>query len=74
MHKVIRENLDAFTSVVNTAEFGRIKAAQQRISQIAEVITDPIVQRISSLREIGPFVGYDDADEDPVPDHSPLAG
>jgi hypothetical protein len=73
-HKGIRENLDAFTSVVNTEEFGRIKAALQRISQIAEVITDPIVQRISSLRDIGPFTGYDDDDEDPVPDHSPLAG
>lgn len=63
MHKVIRENLDVFTSVVNAAEFGRIKAAQQRISQIAEVITDPIVQRTSSLRDIGPFTSYDDGDK-----------
>jgi hypothetical protein len=38
------------------------------------VITDPIVQRISSLRDIGPFTGYDDDDKDPVVDHSPLAG
>lgn len=67
MHKVIRENLDAFTAVVDTAEFARIKAAQQRISQIAEVITDPIVQRINALRDVGPFMGeVDDDDDDAV--------
>lgn len=65
MHKVIRENLDAFTTTIDAAEFGRIKAAQQRISQIAEVITDPIVQRIAALRDIGPFIGdIDDDDQD----------
>lgn len=63
MHKVIRKNIDAFTTVIDTAEFARIKAAQQRISQIAEKVTDPIVQRISGLSDIGPFAGYDADDE-----------
>lgn len=64
MHKVIRENLDAFTTVIDTAEFARIKAAQQRISQVAEIITDPIVQSIAALRDIGPFIA-DSAEEEP---------
>lgn len=71
MHRVIRENLDSFTTVIDAVEFGRIKAAQQRISQIAEVITDPIVQRIAALPDIGPFAGYDD---DAGPERAPLAG
>lgn len=62
MHRVIRENLDAFTTVIDVAEFGRIKAAQQRISQIAEVITDPIVQRIAALKDVGPFTADNDDD------------
>lgn len=74
MHKVIRKNLDAFTTVIDTAEFSRIKAAQQRISQIAEVITDPIVQRISTLSDIGPFEGYDEDDEETLSEHASLAG
>ena len=78
MHRVIRENLDAFTTTIDAAEFGRIKAAQQRISQIAEVITDPIVQRIAALRDIGPFTGYDedangDVEGEPAK-HASLAG
>lgn len=67
MHKVIRENLEAFTTSIDIAEFGRIRAAQQRISQIAEVITDPIVQRIAALRDIGPFMADhegEDADDE----------
>lgn len=68
MHRVIRENLEAFTTVIEVSEFGRIKAAQQRISQIAEVITDPIVQRIAALRDIGPFSGFDEYDGDEVGD------
>lgn len=64
MHRVIRENLEAFTTVIEVSEFSRIKAAQQRISQIAEVITDPIVQRIAALRDIGPFSNFDDDGDD----------
>ncbi|MFA5707532.1 hypothetical protein [Mycolicibacterium sp.] len=80
MHKVIRENLEAFTTVIDASEFGRIKAAQQRISQIAEVITDPIVQRISALRDVGPFIDDDDDDAaeaelaQPSYDHAPVVG
>lgn len=33
MHRVIRENLESFTTVIDAVEFGRIKAAQQRISR-----------------------------------------
>lgn len=69
MHKVIRENLEAFTALIDVANFGRIKAAQQRISQIAESITDPIVQRISTLPDVGPFDSGED-DEDAGDDHS----
>lgn len=69
MHKVIRENLDAFTTIIDIAEFGRIRTAQLRISQIAEVITDPIVQRIAALRDVGPFMADGNGDhEDSVPD------
>ncbi len=72
MHKVIRENLDAFTTVINTGEFGRIKAAQQKISQVAEGITDPIVQRISTLRDIGPFIAG--TEEEAVSEDGALVG
>ena len=62
MHKVIRENLDAFTTVIDTSEFARIKVAQQKISSVAVGITDPIVQRISALPDIGPFLPDPDDD------------
>ena len=51
---------NAFTSVIAGAEFSRVNAAQQRIQQIAELITDPILQRISELDAVRPFAA--DAD------------
>ncbi|KXO90610.1 Uncharacterised protein (plasmid) [Tsukamurella tyrosinosolvens] len=63
MHKVIRENLDAFTTVIDPSEFERIRAAQQRISQNAERVIDPIIQKISQLDAIGPYLADADAEE-----------
>ncbi|AMU26703.1 hypothetical protein I3U30_15535 [Mycobacteroides abscessus subsp. massiliense] len=73
MHKVIRENLESFTTFIGLDEFGRIKAAQQRISQVAEGITDPIVQKISSLRDIGPFLSDPEDDDTQAADEPALA-
>lgn len=57
MHRIIRENLDAFTVVIDPSDFSRIRVAQQKINDATVRITDPIVQRIASLRDIGPFIG-----------------
>ncbi|SIK22561.1 Uncharacterised protein [Mycobacteroides abscessus subsp. abscessus] len=73
MHKVIRENLESFTTFIGVDEFGRIKAAQQRISQVAEGITDPIVQKISSLRDIGPFLSDPEDDDTQAAEEPALA-
>lgn len=48
-HRVIRDNLDAYTTSIGAEELGRIKATRMRMSQIAEVITDPIAQRVAEL-------------------------
>ncbi|BBY54191.1 hypothetical protein H7J07_06125 [Mycobacterium koreense] len=61
MHRIIRNNIEAFTTTILTDEFRDIQAAQKRISEITEMITDPIVDRISKLPDVGPF---DDDDED----------
>lgn len=62
MHRVIRENLDAFTTTIGPEDFERMRSARQRMSQATERIVDPIMQSIVELPEIGPFAGYTDAD------------
>lgn len=62
MHKVLRENLESFTAQIDVAEFDRIRSVQQRMAQIAEGVTDPIVQRIAKLEAVGPFQVYTDED------------
>ncbi|MFZ2238075.1 MAG: hypothetical protein WAV90_00875 [Gordonia amarae] len=64
MHRVIRNNLDAFTTTILADEFKDIQAAQRRITEITELITDPIVDRIAKLPDVGPFLAEsEDADE-----------
>lgn len=67
VHRVIRENLDAFTTTVDVEEFDRIRVVQQRMAQIAEGISDPIVHRIAGLDGIGPYRGYLDDDAAAAP-------
>lgn len=62
MHKVIRENLDAFTTAIGSEDFERMLSARQRMSQATERIVDPILQSIVELPEVGPFKGYSEAD------------
>lgn len=62
MHKVIRENMDAFTTTIDVMDFDRIRAAQSKIGRVVEGITDPIAQKINALADIGPFVA--DVDEE----------
>ena len=64
VHKVMRENLEAFTTVINIDEFDRIRAIQQRMAQVAEVIADPIIHRIAELEHIGPYRGYGEEEPD----------
>jgi hypothetical protein len=62
MHRVIRQNIAAFTTTLLIEEFHKIQAAQNRIAQIAELITSPIVSSIAKLNDVGPFDDYDDED------------
>ena len=58
VHRVIRENLDAFTTAIDVTEFDRIRSVQQRMAQIAEGIADPVIHRIAGLEDLGPYRGY----------------
>lgn len=62
MHRVIRENLESFTTVIDADGFNKIRTMQQRVGQITEEYSDPVIQRIESLDAIGPFRGYGDED------------
>jgi hypothetical protein len=49
VYDVIADNLAAFTTTVDVAEFDRIRVVQQRTAQIAEGIADPIADRVARL-------------------------
>lgn len=65
MHKIIRQNIAAFTTNLLVEEFRKIRAMQRNIAQVTEAITAPIIDNIAKIGDIGPFNGYDeDSDED----------
>lgn len=64
MHRVIRKNIEAFTTTLLVEEFHKIQGAQNRISQITESITSPIIANIAKLKDVGPFGDYEDEDGD----------
>lgn len=64
MHRFIRENLDAFTNRVDVGEFARIKAAQERLAQLTERVTDPIVHNIADLDSGTLFRGGPESEDD----------
>lgn len=61
MHKIIRENLDAFTAEMGAVDFERLRSARQRMSQATERIVGSIMQSVVELGEVGPFRGYTEA-------------
>jgi len=62
MHRVIRENLDAFTTTIDVDRFDRIQATHQRMGKVSEGITEPVMERIKALEEMGSFQGFDEED------------
>lgn len=61
-HRVIRDNLDAFTTTIDIDKFDKIHATHQRMGQVSEGITEPVMERINALEEMGSFQGYDEED------------
>jgi hypothetical protein len=74
VHRVIRENLDAFTTTIDIDRFDRIRAVHQRMDQVSEAIIEPVVERIKALPQIGMFQGYDDVNIEDTDDEDEDTG
>ena len=55
MHKVIRENLAAFTTTIEPIDFAEYDVMRDRAIRYSERFTDPIQARIAGLDGVGPF-------------------